>query len=68
VFLLVPAYPGFPGTKAIKRWLLLLDWQPTQLKKAHRVDMPACAQLKNQASSAVLDVLQWRDYLLSQTG
>jgi len=23
VFLLVPAYPGCPGTKAIKRWLLL---------------------------------------------
>jgi len=31
VFLLVPAYPGCPGTKAVKRWLLLLllvisDW------------------------------------------
>jgi len=24
VFLLVPAYPGCPGTKAVKRWLLLL--------------------------------------------
>jgi len=25
VFLLVPAYPGCPGTKAVKRWLLLLS-------------------------------------------
>jgi len=24
VFLLVPAYPGCPGTKAVKRWWLLL--------------------------------------------
>jgi len=29
VFLLVPAYPGCPGTKAVKRWLLavVVVWQ-----------------------------------------
>jgi len=34
------------------------DWQPMQLEKAHR-DLLASAQFEKQASSGVLDALQW---------
>jgi len=42
LFLLVPAYPGSPGTKAVKRLLLLLlllnhDWFACQLQRAEFV-------------------------------
>ena len=31
MFLLVPAYPGCPGSKAVKRLLLLLHYQSARL-------------------------------------
>jgi len=43
------------------------DRQPMQLKKAHR-DMLVCAKLEDQASSGVLDALQWCNRRLWQTG
>jgi len=60
VFLLVPAYPGSPGTKAIKRLLLF------QNIIAHRVFVSECGCGRVVAKSMdsdviVLEWLDWRD-------
>jgi len=47
MFLLVPAYPGCPGSKAVKRSLFRRQWgiDPPNQNPADALDLPRCCQV-----------------------
>ena len=67
MFLLVPAYPGCPGSKAVKRSLLLQHWQ--DIKLTWRILWSICGDLRLMLLSLLfMPSVLWRCWLGGRKG